>query len=87
MEEGTMINLLLYLVIGLIEWYLALRRTLACARGERYLLIILVFFENLLGLFVLQNFIVKNDWFIAVSYSLGASLGALIVSIKTKKAV
>jgi len=72
-------------MVGLVEWWLALRRTLACARGERCLLIILVFIENLLGLWVLSNFIQKNDWLIAVSYSFGAALGALLVNLKKKE--
>ncbi len=73
-------NLLLYAGIGCLEWYLALRRTLACARGEKAALVALVFAENLLGLFVLVNFIKESDWFIAIVYSVGAALGALLVS-------
>ena len=78
-------NLLLYAGIGCLEWYLALRRTLACARGEKATLVALVFAENLLGLFVLVNFVRDSDWFIAVVYSIGASLGALLVSDKERE--
>jgi len=78
-------NLLLYAGIGCLEWYLALRRTLACARGEKAALVALVFAENLLGLFVLVNFIKDSDWFIAVVYSVGAALGALLVSDRERE--
>ena len=78
-------NLLLYAGIGCLEWYLALRRTLACARGEKSLLVALVFAENILGLWVLANFIQSSDWLIAVVYSSGAALGALLVSDKQRK--
>ena len=74
-----------YTVVGLAEWYLSLRRTLACARGERAILISIVFIENILGLWVLSNFIQKNDWFIAISYSVGGALGAYIVSLQSHK--
>lgn len=74
-------NLLLYTLyplVGVVEWYLALRRTLACVRRERSVLVTIVFIENLLGLAVLQNFITSGNWLIAIFYSLGAALGALL---------
>ena len=74
-------TMILYLAVGCGEWYLALRRTLACARGEKTLLVCIVFVENLLGLWVLSNFIRTNNWFLAVSYSAGASAGALLVAM------
>ncbi|MBM4026416.1 MAG: hypothetical protein FJ280_13585 [Planctomycetes bacterium] len=74
--------MILYLTVGCGEWYLALRRTLACARGEKVVLVCIVFFENLLGLWVLSNFIRTNNWFLALSYSAGASAGALLVAMR-----
>lgn len=74
-------TMILYLAVGCGEWYLALRRTLACARGEKTLLVCIVFIENLLGLWVLSSFIRTNNWFLAVSYSAGASAGALLVAM------
>jgi hypothetical protein len=73
--------MLLYLTVGCGEWYLALRRTLACTRGEKTVLIGIVFIENLLGLWVLSNFIRTNNWLLAVCYSAGGSAGALIVAM------
>lgn len=76
-------TMILYLSVGCGEWYLALRRTLACARGEKTLLVCIVFIENLLGLWVLSNFIRTNNWFLALSYSAGGAAGALIVAIRS----
>jgi len=73
--------MIFYLTVGCGEWYLALRRTLACARGEKTVLIGIVFIENLLGLWVLSNFIRTNNWLLAICYSAGASAGALIVAM------
>ncbi len=74
-------TMILYLAVGCGEWYLALRRTLACARGEKTVLVCIVFVENLLGLWVLSNFIRTNNWLLAVCYSAGASAGALLVAM------
>ncbi len=74
-------TMILYLAVGCGEWYLALRRTLACARGEKAVLVCIVFIENLLGLWVLSSFIRTNNWLLAVSYSAGASAGALLVAM------
>ncbi|MBN1505345.1 MAG: hypothetical protein JW955_00785 [Sedimentisphaerales bacterium] len=73
--------MVLYLTVGCGEWYLALRRTLACARGEKAVLVSIVFIENLLGLWVLSNFIRTNNWLLALSYSTGAAAGALIMTL------
>ncbi len=77
-------SMLLFLIVGCGEWYLALRRTLACARGEKVVLVSIVFIENLLGLWVLSNFIRTNNWFLALSYSSGAAAGALLVAINSE---
>jgi hypothetical protein len=76
----NLLQILLYLGVGCSEWYLALRRTLACARQEKALLVGIVFIENLLGLWVLSSFVRTNNWFLAISYASGASLGALLVT-------
>ena len=78
-------SILLYLAVGCGEWWLALRRTLACARGERTILVLIVFIENLLGLWVLSNFVRTNNWLLAFSYAAGAAAGALIIALRTGK--
>lgn len=82
---SPLLTYLIYPLIGVAEWYLALRRTLACVRGERALLVLIVFIENLLGLLVLRNFVLNNDWIIAVAYSIGGSLGALLSITRMQK--
>jgi hypothetical protein len=77
--------MILYLAVGCSEWYLALRRTLACARGEKIVLVTIVFIENLLGLWVLSNFVRTNNWLLALSYAAGGSAGALIVAMKSEE--
>lgn len=81
---NLLLTIAVYLAVGCGEWYLALRRTLACARGEKTILVSIVFIENLLGLWVLSNFIRTNNWFLALSYSFGAALGALLIVMKPK---
>jgi hypothetical protein len=78
---NLLLAMVFYVTIGCGEWYLALRRTLACARGEKTLLVCIVFIENLLGLWVLSSFIRTNNWLLAVCYSAGAAGGALIVAV------
>ena len=73
-------SLLVYVAVGFIEWFLALRRTIACVRGEKVMLVTIVFIENLASLWVLQNFIERHDWMIAVSYAIGGSLGSLMIT-------
>jgi len=77
-----LLDVLMYVAVGFGEWYLALRRTLACARGEKVLLVGIVFIENLLGLWVLSNFVRSNNWALAFCYAGGASLGALFVALR-----
>ncbi len=79
---NLLLQLLVYVAVGCGEWYLALRRTLACARGEKVTLVVIVFIENLLGLWVLSNFVRSNNWILAVCYAGGASLGALLVTLR-----
>ena len=73
-----LLQLMIYPLIGFLEWFLALKRTQACISKQKTLLVTIVFIENLLGLLVLQNFIVSGDWVIAVCYSIGGALGALL---------
>ena len=83
---SLLLRLLVYSVVGSSEWYLALRRTLACARGERTLMVGIVFLENILGLWVLASFVRESDWLVAISYSVGGALGAFLVNVKKSPA-
>jgi hypothetical protein len=79
---SLLLNIVIYLSVGCGEWYLALRRTLACARGEKGLLVLLVFIENILGLWVLSNFVSTHDWLLALCYASGSALGALLLACR-----
>lgn len=71
-------NYLIYAIIGFIEWFLALSRTLCTLRGWKLAVAFTVFTENLVGLLVFKTFIEKNDWVIAVTYSLGSAAGSIL---------
>jgi len=75
-------SILLYGFIGALEWALALLRMLACIRGWRSVVVGSVFLETLLGLFVFKNFIMQDDWIIALAYCTGSALGALCIAHK-----
>ena len=66
------------LLIGAIEWYLALRRTLACMRGEIAILVVIVSIENLLGFGVNYLFNKVDAWPVALPYTLGAGISTYV---------
>jgi uncharacterized protein YebE (UPF0316 family) len=75
----------IYFIIGLITWYLALRRTLACVRGQRLLVSSLVFVEEILGFIVIYFLVVDKNWIGAIFYAVGGALGAYLVNGKKEK--
>lgn len=81
----NLLVVLLYIGIGCAEWWISLRRNLACVRGEIVMAVSLVFVENVLGLFVLSTIIKNDDWGIGIAYAIGGALGAYIVTRKGKK--
>lgn len=78
--------LFVYLLVGFVEWWIALRRQVAVIREERLLLCTLVFTENLLALVVLATFARTGNYWLAIVYSVGGALGALSVLRKGKTA-
>jgi hypothetical protein len=80
--------ILMALFAGAIEWYLALRRTLACVRGETLILVSIVAVENLLGFFVTYMFVTKDAWPVALSYTFGAAISTyLAMKMEEKKKI
>jgi len=77
----------LYCFVGLIEWALALSRTLFTIRHNKVLVPMTVFVETFVALLVFKRFIECDDWVIALCYSLGSALGSLIpmLAIADKK--
>lgn len=67
-----------YFAVGLIEWALALVRTMAIIKGRTVVAVTTVFVENLVGLLVLSSFIKNGDIVLAVAYSAGAAVGCAL---------
>jgi len=82
---SLLVDILLYAGIGFLEWWLALRRFSAMLDLEIYLAPVLVIIESLLGYYVINRFIVDNDWMIVVSVSIGAGLGTYVELLRRKK--
>lgn len=66
------------LFAGASEWYLCLRRTLACVRGETLTLVSIVVAENFLGFLVTYLFIMEAAWPVALAYTLGAAFSTYL---------
>lgn len=73
-----------YFAVGLIEWALALTRTLACLRNRPIVVCVTVFIENFLGLIVLCSFVRTDNWLLALAYSVGASTGSMLPYLKPR---
>jgi len=71
-------SLPLYVLIGTVEWGLALLRTRAVIDGLRYRAAGIVFAEQVLGLWVLSRLVVSYDWPAVLAYAAGGALGAMI---------
>lgn len=84
---SLLLQTFLYLAVGCDEWYLALRRTLACSRGEKKTMVVIVFFENLLGLWVLSSFVRSDNWLLALAYSFGGAAGAILMGLRNDKKI
>jgi hypothetical protein len=56
-KMSPLLTVVIAFLIGFIEWYMALRRTLALTRGEKTLTFILVLGEGLLAWGVLSGFL------------------------------
>lgn len=72
-----MINLLLYLMVGAVEWALAIFRIRACVKGQAFLASSLVLVETMLGLWVFREFAAGND-LAGLCYALGGALGTFL---------
>jgi hypothetical protein len=78
-----MTNLLLFLLIGIIEWILAILRIRACVNGKALLASFLVFLETMLGLWVFRAFVAGND-LAGIAYAIGGSIGTFL-GVRFKK--
>lgn len=76
--QGLPLLYALYGFVGLLEWSLALSRTLFTIKGNKILVPLTVFVETFVALLVFKRFVECNDWVIALCYSLGSALGSLV---------
>lgn len=76
----NLLSVIIPFIIGLLTWWLALRRTIACVRGQRLLLSGIVFMEEILGLLVLYWLIKDQNLAGALFYAIGGSLGAFLAT-------
>ncbi len=75
---SLLLTYLFYISVGIFEWFLAMSRTIFTIRRNKIIVPLTVFIENFVGLLVFRNFIVNDDWIIALVYSLGGALGSLL---------
>lgn len=78
------LDLLLYCVVGFVEWLLAMLRTVACARGRSNAVMLLVFIETALGVAVLRYMVLGDSWLVMAAYAVGAAAGARVGARKRK---
>jgi hypothetical protein len=79
--------LFLYAFIGLVEWALALIRTLSVVHHKVWAVPVTVFAETLIGMLVFKHFVDTGDWLVAVAYSVGSAIGSFLPMIWTKRKV
>jgi hypothetical protein len=77
--------LVLYGFVGLLEWALALTRTIFTIRHNMIVVPITVLLETFVAMIVFKNFIITGDLMIAGSYAVGSALGSLIPMVCTKR--
>lgn len=77
--------LLLYAFVGLLEWALALTRTIYTIRHNVVVVPLTVLCETLVAMLVFKSFIQTGDWLIAGAYSVGSAIGSLIPMLCTKR--
>lgn len=75
----------LYALIGLVEWGLALTRTIYTIKRNVPVVSLTVFWETFISMLVFQDFIQSGDWRVALAYSFGSALGSILPFIITKR--
>lgn len=81
---NLLVEFLKYFLISCIEWILAGRRMNAMRDQEMIIAPILVFFEGIIAWYLIDGFTGMHNWTIAISTSLGGSLGVLLEMLRRK---
>lgn len=74
----------LYAFIGLVEWGLALTRTIYTIKGNVPIVASTVFAETFIAMLVFADFVQSGDWRVALAYSFGSAMGSILPFIFTK---
>ncbi|MEK7611265.1 MAG: hypothetical protein AAB486_02705 [Patescibacteria group bacterium] len=76
---------LLFFLVAVVEWVIAILSSRLIAKGKMWATVFIIFFEQLLGFWVLFAFVdAVNRWDLAVAYSLGAAVGSGISMFLTR---
>jgi len=77
---ATIIQIVVYLLVGFVEMFLATARTSFIAKGKNFSASAVVFLENIIYFFIILQFInnMHNNWPIFLSYSTGGALGTFV---------
>jgi len=77
---ATIIQIVIYLLVGFVEMFLATARTSFIAKGKNFAAAAIVFIENILYFVVLIQLLnnLGNNWPVFIAYSTGGSLGTFV---------
>jgi hypothetical protein len=82
---AVFIQIVLYLIVGFVEMFLATARTSFIAKGKNLHASAIVFVENILYFAILFQLVnnLQNNWPVFISYSTGGALGTFVNLRKT----
>jgi uncharacterized protein YebE (UPF0316 family) len=77
---ATVFQVIIYLLIGFVEMFLATARTSFISRGKTIQAATIVFFENIIYFAIIYQLVnnVQNGWPVFIAYSTGGSLGTFV---------
>jgi uncharacterized protein YebE (UPF0316 family) len=78
--QKILIQLVIYLVVGFIEMFIATQRMSFVAKGRVLAATAIVFVENIVYFIILYQLInnAQGNWQVFVAYSMGGSLGTFV---------
>ncbi len=79
---SLLLSMLAFCGVGIVEWALAMWRTVACAKGRSTVVALIVFCETGLACELLQYLVLGRNHVLIVAYAIGAAIGSKIGSRK-----
>ena len=82
---ANVIQIVVYLLVGFVEMFLATARTSFIAKGKNLNASVIVFVENIFYFLILFQLInnIQNNWPVFISYSTGGALETFVNLKKT----